>query len=124
MRYLFLVLFLIACGSYDSPADELPELEKIIEIDSCKQNPEIKKTEIKEICSNSVRCSTAGEISLTNYMCFCSNICICFFSILSDCESMYDETCEKDGSIMFLSKDFCLSVDKIKFLKDFNKKTH
>lgn len=106
MRYLLPLVFLVACGS------DLP-----LEPDGCKQNPEIERTESKRFCVDSLRCVKGGEISFSNYLCICDNICICFFSVLTDCKSIREE-CKGNGSMLLVSNDFCLQPNKRAVLED------
>lgn len=106
MRYLLPLLFLTACVDHT-----------LIEPDGCALNTEVDQIDAEEVCFESLRCTKRGEVSFSNYMCFCDGLCLCFFSVLTDCESVYDE-CTSNGSMLIMSGGFCLNPDKRKILEE------
>lgn len=112
MRYLILVIFLVSCGG------EIPR-----EPDGCKANAEIERVETKTFCTESIRCVNDGDVSFSNYMCFCDNICLCFFSVLTNCESVFGNSCDSNSSMLLMGGETCLQPNKRTLLEDLYNKT-
>jgi len=104
--FLVLSILLMSCGTEES-----------FEPDGCIVNPEVEQISSEKICLNSMRCSQKGEISFANYMCVCDSICLCFYSHLSDCGSVYGE-CTSNSSMLLMPDDFCSYPDKDMILKE------
>jgi hypothetical protein len=100
----FAMIFLFACG-------EPPR-------EGCEINTEIKPTVSEGFCIESLKCYTDGVTNISSYTCFCDKICLCFFAVQKDCESIKDVSCEKSNSMMLMDKGFCLEDGKRKVLED------
>lgn len=111
MRLLIILTLLTSCVGHD-----------LIKPDGCQRNEEVEFIESEGLCMDSIRCVTGGIESISSYFCVCDGLCICFFSTLENCPSIYDESCDKEGGMLLLSDLFCMSDEKFNVLEELSKR--
>jgi len=111
-KLLLLVIFLFGC---DKSTD-------LMEPDGCGPNPRFKTLETSALCMDSLRCVENNISTLSNFICFCDQLCLCFFSITNDCD-LVNEECEKLSGVMtILPGNFCFSDGKYEVLQELHDK--